>query len=127
MKRIIAVLLAVISLISGAALADMNEPGCYIGLWEGGTDYGVAHEYSMNITGYAYGKFSVDLHLYRVWDFEQMDAEMLPNTSTAVLLTNNADDYLVEGRMYFAAASIDLEIIQSTFDGLPVGTFIHFL
>ena len=47
-----------------------------------------------------------------IWSFEQMDAEMLPNGSTAVLLTNNADEYLVEGRLYFDKYSIDTQQLQ---------------
>ncbi len=126
MKRLIAVLLAAWFLLAGPAVAQANDPGDYIGHWEGGPDYGVAHEYSMDINGYAYGRFSVDLSLYRIWGFEQMDAEMLPNGSAAVLMTNNADDYLVEGRLYFGENGIDLEIIRSTFPDLPAGTYIEF-
>ena len=127
MKRFTAATLALALLLSCAALAQMNDPSYYLGHWEGGADYGGAHEYSMDINGYAYGRFSIDLNLYRIWSFEQMDAEMLPNGSAAVLLTNNADEYLVEGRLYFDKYSIDLEIIRSTFADLPAGTYIRFM
>ena len=126
MKRLLAMALAAWMLLSCAAFALTKDPGDYIGHWEGGPDLGTAREYSLDITGYANGKFSVDLTLYRIWCFEQMDAEMLPNGMAAILLTNNADEYLVEGRLYFCEDGVDLEVIQSTFEDLPVGTYIQF-
>lgn len=126
MKRLLAVLLAAWLLFSGFAVAQSNDPGDYIGHWEGGPDYGATHEYSMDITGYAYGKYSVDLSIYRIWSFEQMEAEMLPNGFAAVLMTSNADEYFVEGRLYFCGDGVDLEIIHSGFADLPAGTYIQF-
>ena len=126
MKRAFVILLALALMLSGAALAQMNDPAGYIGRWVGGPSYGEAHEYTMDITGYAYGRFSVDLELYRVWGFEEMEAELIPNTATAVLMTNNADDYLVEGRLYFGENTIGLEILRSTYAALPEGTYVQF-
>ena len=125
-KRILAVILAAMLLLAGAALAQADDPASYMGHWVGGPSYGEAHEYTLDITGYAYGHYSANLELYRIWAFEDMEAELLPNPSVAVLMTNNADDFLVEGRLYFSDGSIDLEVIQSTFEYLPAGTFIHF-
>ena len=126
MKRAFVILLALALMLSGAALAQMNDPAGYIGRWVGGPSYGEAHEYTMDITGYASGRFSVDLELYRVWGFEEMEAELIPNTATAVLMTNNADDYLVEGRLYFGENTIGLEILRSTYAALPEGTYVQF-
>lgn len=126
MKRAFIILLAALLLLSGTALAQMRDPAGYVGRWVGGPSYGEAHEYTLDITGYAYGRYSVDLELYRVWGFEQMDAELIPNTATAVLLTNNADEYLVEGRLYFGDTTIGLEILQSSHPALAAGTYIEF-
>ena len=126
MKRALIILLAALLMLSGTALAQMRDPASYVGRWVGGPSYGDAHEYTLDITGYAGGLFSVDLELYRVWAFEDMEAERLPDTATAVLLTTNAAAYLVEGRLYFGDDAIGLEIFQSTHPALPAGTYIEF-